>query len=744
MFASRYQFRGLLIGLLLGAFGLALAAAAHGAETGVRAPVFEPPSAQSEAGRSNIGLPDQAVSSADEPGASPWAVTDQSEVRLVSAAAAVGDAADLRLGLEFRLMPGWKIYWRSPGAAGFPPHLDWTGSRNFAGAEMLWPAPERFSVLGLDTLGYHDTVVIPLHVRLSQRGQSLGLKTKVDYLTCREICIPYAAELVLEIPEGPAAPTAFAHLIDRFENAVPRDGRAAGLTIERAIVSGSLEKPALEIAARAREPFAHPDLFVEGPSQLDFAAPTVTFAESGHAATLHVAIGTVAKEFPDWRTTPLTVTLVDGARSLEARVTAAAEPHASEWATLALMLLLALLGGLVLNLMPCVLPVLSLKLLGVITHSAAGRRAIRLSFLASAAGIVFAFLLLAGATVGVRLTGHAVGWGIQFQEPAFLTALAVVCVLFAANLWGLFQIRLPGFLADAMAGGPGRAGHGLMGQFLTGAFATILATPCSAPFLGTAVGFALARGPLQIVAIFLALGVGLALPYLVVAALPGLASFLPRPGRWMVTLKVVLGIALAATAGWLVSVMFGTLGVRTSLAVGLCLTGIPLALWARRLWPEYTRRSGIAAVLVLVIFAFVLPSELPSDATSVDERAGAEWSPFARAEIPRLVAQGKVVFVDVTADWCITCKVNKTLVLDRPPISEMLATPVVVRMLADWTRPSDEIAGYLASFGRYGIPFNVVYGPGAPSGIPLPELLTPELVAEALNKAGPANRASLN
>jgi len=695
--------------------------------------LLAPPAERAEPGATSL---DEATG--DGVGASAWQATDQTRLRLVSAAAAVGGAPVLQIGLQFELKPGWKIYWRSPGAAGFPPMLDWSGSENLAGAAMAWPAPERFSVLGLDTLGYKDEVVFPLTAGIAQPGRPLGLRLKVDYLTCSEICIPYTARLALDLPVGPAAATPFAHLIDRFEKRAPGDGKAAGLAITRAVVTGPEARPVLEVVAEAREPFEHPDLFVEGPARLNFAAPRVALSQGGHVAIFRLGIGTVAEAFPDWPSTALTLTLVDGPRAVEAQVKPAAEPAAPEWAAFAAMLGLALLGGLILNLMPCVLPVLSLKVLGVVGHGGAGRRVIRWSFLASAAGIVFSFLVLAGATVALKLAGHAVGWGLQFQEPAFLTALALVSVLFAANLWGLYEIRLPGFLADSLP----QSGHGLLGHFLTGAFATLLATPCSAPYLGTAVGFALARGPGEIVAVFAALGLGLALPYLLVAAAPALVARLPRPGRWMAILKTVLGLALAGTAAWLVSVLIGQLGLKAALLVGAALAGIPPVLWARRRWPEYTRSSGIAGVLALAFIAFALPARLPAEAPSAATTLAAGWEPFARAEIPRLVAEGRVVFVDVTADWCLTCKANKTLVLDRPPVSDLLAAPNMVRMIADWTRPSDEIAAFLASYGRYGIPFNIVYGPGAPAGIPLPELLTQDAVRAALVQASSGKHAA--
>jgi suppressor for copper-sensitivity B len=709
---------------------VAYSAQADAAETYLSAPASSLPLFSSAI------LPGQAA------GASATVATDQTELSLVSATVATGDASMLRLGLDFTLKPGWKIYWRSPGAAGFPPHLDWTGSDNLKRASVEWPAPERFAVLGLDTFGYHDRVVLPIDLVPARAGAPVALKLKVDYLVCSEICVPQTANLSLDLPAGPATPSRFIQLIDRFENEVPRDGTAAGLSIVSASIDGPAAHPVLEIAAHGREPFRHPDLFVEGPSGLAFAAPRVSLSVDGRDATLRLPISSAGNAWPDWSATPLTFTLVDGARSMETRLAPKAAVPTGEAGELLLMIGLALLGGLILNLMPCVLPVLSLKLLGIVGHRGAARRAIRASFLASAAGVVVSFLALAAAAIGIKLAGGTVGWGIQFQEPIFLTSLALVCSFFAANLWGLFELRLPGFLSDAVEGSIAKRHSGMAGHFLTGVFATLLATPCSAPFLGTALGFALARGPAEIAAIFVALGLGMAAPYLAVAAFPGSVRYLPHGGRWMVAFKIVLGAALAATAAWLVSILVAEIGLEAALAVGATLAGIPLVFLARRHWPDYTRRSSIAALVALVILAFALPSKLSSTAATENPGDLAGWQPFVGAQIPGLVAEGKLVFVDVTADWCLTCKANRTLVLERDPTAELLGAPGIVRMMADWTRPSDEIARYLASFGRYGIPFNAVYGPGAPQGLPLPELLTPDAVRAALREAAEVKHAA--
>ncbi|MES1151977.1 MAG: thioredoxin family protein, partial [Dongia sp.] len=443
-----------------------------------------------------------------------------------------------------------------------------------------------------------------------------------------------------------------------------------------------------------------PDAIVEGPASLVFDKPTVALSDNGHTATLAMPVSQ-SKDSTLPPSGDVTLTLTDGARGLERHLALAglapgpllaaqpapgpvSEPSAP--VSLLLILGIAVLGGIILNVMPCVLPVLVLKLASVVGHGGGEDRDVRLSFLATAAGIGTAFLALAAALAGLKLAGHAIGWGIQFQQPVFLGVLAALCLAFAANLWGWFEVPLPALAGDlALAADRRAAGHKMLGAFLTGIFATILATPCSAPFVGTAIGFALARGAGDIFAIFLAMALGLALPYLAIAAVPGLATRLPKPGRWMLWLKRVLGVSMAATALWLVWILAGQTGL------------------------------------------------LQRQPAGQDETVA--WRSFDAGAIPTLVASGKTVFVDVTADWCLTCKANKTLVIDRPQVSTALGAPGTVAMVADWTRPDSAISAYLARFGRYGIPLNVVYGPKAPQGIALPELLTGDAVVAALKQA---------
>lgn len=672
-----------------------------------------------------------------------WHRTDTVEARLVSAVAATGDRTLVPAGLHLQLKPGWKVYWRAPGDAGLPPRLDWSGSTNLAEAVMTWPAPHRFTLFGIETFGYDTEVVFPIQAKPAEPGAPLTLRATVDLLVCNELCIPERFNLALALPAGPAAPDAEANLINRFAAQVPGDGIAAGLTVTAVRAAGTAAAPVLEVEAVAREPFVSPDIFVETTASLSFRAPAITYSDGDRRVLVRLPVADPpapeaagASVLTDL---PVVLTLVDGARALEvSRTVPPSSGGRGAGSSLLAMLGAALVGGLLLNLMPCVLPVLSLKLLSVIGHGGESPGRVRAGFLASAAGILFSFLVLAAVAAGLKAAGAAVGWGIQFQQPLFLVFMVVLLTLFACNLWGLLEIPLPRWLADT-AGAHG--GNSLGGHFATGALATLLATPCSAPFLGTAVGFALARGTVEILAVFAALGLGLALPYLLVAAFPRLATRLPRPGRWMETLRRILGGALAVTGLWLLAVLAAQLDTTVASAVAVLMTGLALALWGRRRLPDSTHpaRALAAVPWLLALAAFLAPAALyrPADAAPTAVVADSLWVPFALPAIGDHVAAGRTVFVDVTADWCLTCQANKKLVVNRGAVAQRLRdTGSVVAMRADWTRPDADIAAFLASFGRYGIPFNVVYGPGAPEGITLPELLSEGTVLDALDRAG--------
>jgi suppressor for copper-sensitivity B len=668
-----------------------------------------------------------------------WVGDAHAAARLITATEATGSGSTIEAGLEIRLAPGWHAYWRSPGDAGIPPSIDWAGSDNLARAEIAWPAPARYSLQGFETAGYENHVVLPITLSLVRPGRPLHLHAAVDYAACARICVPYSAKFDLTLPAGAAAPTPQAALIAAARAKVPQGLAAAGIGLVSAdaVRSG----PNLSLVVRLHSPdaaFHAPDLFVEGLAKGSPGRPAVTLSQSAHAARLTVPIRGAGS--PDIAGKKLTLTLVDGARAAEFAATPVAAPPVGDARQLLLILAIALLGGLVLNAMPCVLPVLSLKLLSVASHAGADRRQVRIGLLMTAAGVLASFAVIAAALIGLRASGAAIGWGIQFQWPWFVAAMAALTSLFAASLWGWLPIGLPRIAYDAAAASSSRRPYA--DAFMTGAFATLLATPCSAPFVGTAIGFALAQGTRQIALVFAALGLGFAAPYLMIAAFPRLVRRLPRPGNWMIWLRVLLGLALAGTAIWLLFVLAALSGQRVALGSAAALASV-LALLALRRWrglPKLAARAVSAAAAALVAAAVLWPAFAGVD--SAGAVAAGPWRRFDADAIPRLVGEGKTVFVDVTAAWCLTCKVNEAAVLDRDPVARRLFGPGVVAMRGDWTRPDPMLTRYLQSFGRYGIPFNAVYGPGRPNGQLLPELLTSAAVEKAFDRAAARATAS--
>ncbi|MGB0672116.1 MAG: protein-disulfide reductase DsbD domain-containing protein, partial [Rhodospirillales bacterium] len=370
-------------------------------------------------------------------GLGPWAETEYTAIRLIAAVDSVPtDAKDLVLGLEFRLEPGWHIYWRSPGDAGLPPVVDWSASDNLAQADIRWPRPERYELLGIQTLGYQDHVIFPVGVTLDRPGEALAVDATVNYLACAEICIPYDANLTLDLPAGSGAPGAAAHDLSRFGSKVPRDGSAFGFSVIDAEVQGAGDAAKVRIAVQsASEPFGAPDLIVEGPVEWTFDPATVRLEEAGRRAVFDLPLYGLDLLGRPAVGEALRLTLLDGPRAADLSAKLEASKSAADSAMAGVsflsMLALALLGGLILNLMPCVLPVLSIKVLGILAHGGAKKKGpVRRAFLATAAGIVASFLVLAAALIAVKAAGGVVGWGIQFQQPWFLAALALMTGLF--------------------------------------------------------------------------------------------------------------------------------------------------------------------------------------------------------------------------------------------------------------------------------------------------------------------------
>ncbi len=378
------------------------------------------------------------------------------------------------------------------------------------------------------------------------------------------------------------------------------------------------------------------------------------------------------------------------------------------------ILILALFGGLILNLMPCVLPVLSLKIFGLVKSAGQGRSHLVAGSLATTFGVLVSFWMLAGAAVLAGMAGAAVGWGVQFQQPGFVAFLAVVVVLFSLNMWGLFEIPLPQSLAQLGSSGPR---EGLAGHFVSGLFATLMATPCSAPFLGTAIGFALGQPAIIVFVVFTAVGLGLALPYLLLAAFPRAARLLPRPGNWMITFRNVMGFLLAAAAIWLFYVLAGQISAERVAFIQLALLLLALCTFFLREAGEASVKKtlavlGIVAASALTITLAAKAPPKPSQGVA-SKGSHLDWVAFDEQEATRLAAEGRLVFVDFTADWCLTCKANERLVIDTQEIAAAFEKYQVVAMKGDWTSRDDSITTFLKRYGRSAVPFYVLFRPGA-------------------------------
>jgi len=675
-------------------------------------------------------LPRQADALAGE-----WQRDEAVDVRLISGVDAVGQDKTVPLGLEVRLGEGWHTYWRSPGAAGLPPQIDWKDSKseqgNLQDATLLYPAPHRYSAYGLDTVGYYDHVVFPIDAQVRRTDHALALTANLDLLVCSAICVPKTFPLELVIPAGVATQSAEAPLIKAFRDQLPGDVRQSGFLLKSVANTGD----GLTIRFESANLLQDPDIFIEDDKNIGFTAPVTKVSAGGYAVSFTVKPADTLPEGVQLTGMKLTLTVVNGDHALEQIITVppATEAAAMQTASslpLSIAILFAILGGFILNMMPCVLPVLSLKILNLVGHGGAHASVVRRSFLMTAAGILFSFLVLAALTILLKEFGLTLGWGVQFQQPLFLVCLILLLTFFAANMWGLFEIRLPSWLADNLS--KTTYHPKLAGDFAIGAFATLLATPCTAPFLGTAVGFALASGPRDILVIFVALGFGMILPYLTIAFFPRFATSLPKPGKWMATLRHVLGVALASTAFWLTWVLSAQITARFAALVGLFMTGILLLLCLRKANASLKLLRRGMIIFALAAFGATLGgSILPKPPAQTDLL----WTPFDERAIEADLQEGKTVFVDVTADWCLTCKANKKFVLSQGDIAQRLFHSDIITMQADWTNPDPAITAFLHKYGRYGIPFNVVFGPGAPQGMVLPELLTPASVTKALDQA---------
>ena len=693
--------------------------------------------------------------------------TPHSEARLVSDVASIRPGQPFTVGFHVTLDEGWHTYWHNAGDAGNGLISEWSLPSGFVADSFAYPIPERIPYPPLVNYGYNDEVVFLATITPPpdlETGESVRLTLSADFLVCEKICIPAQAERSLELPVRDALPPSSGDsaLIRRYADRLPvanaqwvaRAARTDGgfaldvappegwegslggayffpsdpvlldHVADQAVgrtASGEYRVRLIESAYLPGEPQR-----IEGVLVLPDGAAFDASGQRGLIVSAAVAGGEVA-----WATEPTEPIAAAGLAAVQGSTA-----DGASGVSLLVAMLFALAGGVILNLMPCVFPILSLKALGFASRGG-DRTGMRRDGLAFAAGVIVTFLAVAAILMAVRASGAQVGWGYQLQSPAVVAALAALMFVIGLILAGLFEVGV----SLTRLGGLGGSGEG--SAFLTGVLATVVATPCTAPFMGAAVGAALIRPPVQGLVVFGALGVGMAAPYMALSFWPALARRLPKPGRWMETFKQTLAFPMFAVAIWLVWV-FGLqtgIGGAARLLFGLLLLAFAgwvigrwpaLAISARTRWATRALAAG-AVIVALAAGVTAIRGEMPLPA-SVDD-AAVEWETWSAAAVEEHRSAGRAVFVDFTAAWCISCQVNERVALEAATVRRAFADREVALLKADWTRRDSSITAALASFGRSGVPLYVYY-PAHPAAEPiiLPALLTPKIVLETLEK----------
>ena len=672
--------------------------------------------------------------------------TPHATATLAADVAAVEPGKPFKLGLHFKLAQGWHIYWINPGAAGEPPQLDLTLPEGAKASEIAWPTPQRAVEGPAMTYSYFDEVLLPLTVTPPTGISAFAIKAKASWLICQKICVPEQGELSLDLPIGAASPSTEARLFAASEARIPRPSPyvSAISSDDVLTVSGDGLTPQsvrqawfLPAAWGAIDDLA-PQTLTVAPGKLSLALkPGETFDPKATLAGVLVIKDAAGGE------RDLTIAAAPQSAGAATPAKPAAQPSegaASSQAADALGLLSALafafLGGLVLNLMPCVFPILAIKAMNVAGLAGSQRGAVRAHAASYTLGVLAAFAALAGILIALRAAGSAAGWGFQFQSPTFVAAMAWLLFAIGLNLSGVFEIG--GRLAGA---GEGLTRlRGLTGSFFAGLLAVVVATPCTAPFMGAAIAAAAAAPAATTLLIFLVMGLGLAAPYGLLAFAPALAQALPRPGRWMLILRQALAFPMYGAAVWLVWV----LGQQSDAdAVLIALSGavlIGFAGWIFGATRNNERRGRLigealaaaTALALLPALAAVAVAPPRPTATSTAENPTA----YSASRLAALRAEGRPVFVNMTAAWCVTCLVNERVALSSEAVRQAFDKRNVAYLKGDWTRADPAISQFLREHGRDGVPLYVLYPPHDEAPVILPQILTGNTVLDELKRMG--------
>ena len=704
------------------------------------------------------------------------------QVKLVLSAETAKPGDTIWAGVDLKMEPGWHTYWKNPGEAGMATSIKWQLPPGISAGETEWPLPEKFPPIEVTTYGYTNEtmLLVPLTIETNFPAGKTDLKANVSWLECKDVCIPANQDVEATLNIGSETKTsADAATIAEWKDKVPTsDGPILHLGYTNL---AWWEKPANDDgrsliierrqlgAVAACMPFDGADFFPNASDQFEIQPATEIIADDTSDIKLRLQVKKYSGGWPEeisgvlvtktrsqWQGTEVKFQIAGQSPAGE---TASAQtppesstgipsvPLAGEAPALPLMLLYAFIGGLILNIMPCVLPVIALKILGFVSEARSSPRRVRALGVIYAVGVLFSFLVLAAAVIGVMAAGHHAGWGMQFGSPIFIVCLTTLVTLVALNLFGVFEVTPGGRTLDAAGNLASR--HGASGAFFNGVLATTLATPCTAPFLAPALGFAFSQSAATIVLVFLTVGLGLASPYVLLSWNPAWLKFLPRPGAWMEKFKVAMGFPMLVTAIWLFNLAYDDYG-NNVLWLGIFLVIVAFAAW---IFGEFVQRGkkhkATAAIITLLLlvggYAFALERELDwrtampetgAPGSFKESADGIDWQPWSPEAVAQARAAGKPVLVDFTADWCLTCQVNKKTSIEIPSVRQKLKDINAVALVGDYTHFPDSITTELSRFKQAGVPLVLVYPKNADAPpVVLPQILTPEIVLNALNQA---------
>ena len=676
------------------------------------------------------------------------------------------------VGVDLKMDPGWHTYWKNPGEAGMATTIAWQLPPGVTAGDIQWPLPEKLPPADVTTYGYNDEtmLLVPLTIGTNVLPGQITLTANLSWLECQDVCIPVKTTVQTTLNIGAETkPSADAATIESWKAKVPQvnntipfqawwesatnnDARSFVLCHSQ---TGEVDKNIL---------YASVDFFPDASDQFEVQPATEILSSSSADIELRKTVKKFSGDWPKEISGVIVIEQKDGQRSgIEVRIPVAeqAPANANTLATvpsetnstavystnnggftltfeipnithLPLMLLYAFIGGLILNVMPCVLPVIALKILGFVSEARSEPRRVRNLGFIYGLGVLASFSAMAAIVIGLKAAGHQAGWGTQFGNPVFVVCVTTLVTLVALNLFGIFEVTPGGKVMSAA--GTLASKHGAPGAFFNGLLATILATPCTAPYMVTALGFAFAQPAIVIFLIFLFIGLGLAAPYVVLSCNPALLKFLPKPGAWMEKFKIAMGFPMLATVVWLFNVAASDYGARV-LWLGIFLVIVALAAWV---FGEFVQRGrsgkGIATVIILVLliggYAFALEDRLQwrqmmtekdsngSGSSLIETSAnGVTWQPWSQEAVAQARAAGKAVLVDFTATWCVTCNAVVKPALENPDVTAKLKELNVTTLLGDYTRTPQSMTDEISKYGGAGVPLVLVFpkNPDAPA-----------------------------